>query len=340
MVAIAAAAGFVVCAMAAWGLTALVRRYALRRGILDLPNARSSHSLPTPRGGGLAVVVVALTVATMAMIVSPSQGHLLLPVSVMLAAFALLGWLDDHYDLSVAGRLAVQLLLATLAVYWLLAGNGHALTGRFILLSVAAVLWIVWMANLFNFMDGIDGIAGVETLVLGLVLSLWFASAGDTALAMFCLALAAAALGFLGWNWAPARIFMGDVGSVSLGACFALLALTGVIHYDLPFTAFLVLYGVFIADASLTLLRRLWRREKWWQAHRSHYYQRAVQSGFSHAQVSAVVLCINLLLAGIASLDVYGRISNWLALLLASLILAAVVFLIHSRDTRGNPPGE
>jgi Fuc2NAc and GlcNAc transferase len=192
------------------------------------------------------------------------------------------------------------------------------------------------MANLYNFMDGIDGIAGVETLVLGLVTGLWFGSAGDAALAIFCLGLAGAALGFLLWNWDPARIFMGDVGSVSLGACFALLALIGSIQYELPFIAFLILYGVFLADASLTLLRRLWRREKWWQAHRSHYYQRAVQSGLSHAQVSSAVLLVNLLLAGVASLHVYRHISGWLALLLASLILAAAVFLIHSRDTSGS----
>ena len=120
-------------------------------------------------------------------------------------------------------------------------------------------------------------------------------------LGVFAAAFFGGCLGFLWWNAAPARIFMGDVGSVSLGACFALLALLGVMQYELPIIAFLVLYGVFLADASLTLLQRLWRREKWWQAHRSHYYQRAVQSGFSHAQVSSAVLLINMMLASIAS---------------------------------------
>ena len=333
MVAGSALTSFIISIPASWLLTALVRRYALREGVIDLPNARSSHSLPTPRGGGLAIVVVALAIVA-AIVMLDLTADQLLPISVALAAFAILGWLDDRYDLSVALRLVIQLLLASLVVAWLLP-VADKLSGSAWLIGTASVVWVVWMANLYNFMDGIDGIAGVETLVLGLVIGLWFGSAGDTALAIFCLGLAGAALGFLLWNWAPARIFMGDVGSVSLGACFALLALVGTFQYEFPFIAFLVLYGVFVADASLTLLRRLWRGEKWWQAHRSHYYQRAVQSGLSHARVSSVVFVINLLLAVIASLHVYRYISGWLALLLACLILAAATFLIHSRDASG-----
>ena len=125
---------------------------------------------------------------------------------------------------------------------------------------------------------------------------------------------------------------MGDVGSVALGAWFAVLALIGSHVYDLPMAAFIILYAVFLVDASLTLMRRMLRREKWWQAHRSHYYQRAVQLGWSHAYVSSMVLLINLLLAGLASALVAGVLSAIHGLLLAALILGIPIILIDLRS--------
>jgi len=324
--------------LAAYLLTALVRAYALRRELLDIPNARSSHSLPTPRGGGLSLVLVLVACGAAVAIASAEQRLVVVWLVAATAAYALLGWLDDHHDLSATSRLLVQLLLATAALLslpllqllpvagipmgWLGIGGG--------------ILWVVWMANLYNFMDGIDGIAGVQTLVLAMTLAIWFAQAGGDALALLCLALAGASLGFLAWNWSPARIFMGDVGSVALGACFALLGLLAAWSYGIHPVAILVLYAVFLADATLTLLRRLLQGEKWWQAHRTHYYQRAVQSGWSHARVSLAVFLLDLVLAAAASLVVWRVIPAVAAALFAASLLLGVIILLHLRGKRTN----
>lgn len=196
------------------------------------------------------------------------------------------------------------------------------------------VLWIVWMANLYNFMDGIDGISAVETIILGAVTSYWFATAGVISFAIICIAAAGAALGFLRWNWSPAKIFMGDVGSLALGAFFAIIAVIGTVGVGLPFVAFLILYAVYLADSGITLLHRMIKGEKWWQAHRSHFYQRAVQSGFSHAQVSLAVMMLNIILAVLASLLVFDAIELYTALIMTMAILTVTMFLINSRFNR------
>ncbi len=323
--------------IAAWWLTGLTRRYALRREMLDIPNQRSSHSVPTPRGGGVAIVIVASAAHLVAAWLYPGQAGLVLLLGMTLAGYATLGWLDDHYDLSTIVRLLVQLLLALAVMSWLIV-NDFWIIGDLpaVILTGVAIVWMVWMANLYNFMDGIDGIAAVETLVLAVTAGAWFGAAGSEGIMLASLAVAGAAIGFLGWNWAPAKIFMGDVGSVSLGAFFALLALLGASVYAMPFSAFVILYGVFLVDASVTLLRRVVRGEKWWQAHRSHYYQRLVQSGWSHARVSTAVLIINVMLACLASALVAGMMSVAGALLLAALILGVPLILIdlHSRQLR------
>jgi len=324
---------FVAAMSLAWWLTGRVLRYALQRELLDIPNQRSSHSTPTPRGGGLAIVIVLVITGLVASVLLPGQALILSMLTGAVLAFAMLGWLDDHRDLSARVRFLTQLLFA-LAVVLLLSTPDHG--SRIppvpsLLLTVAMVLWVVWMVNLYNFMDGIDGIAAVESLVLSAALAAWFAAAGDAGIMWMALALAGASIGFLGWNWSPARIFMGDVGSIALGAFFALVALIGWRLYDMPLVAFLVLYGVFLTDASITLLRRMLRRERWWQAHRSHYYQRAVQSGFSHARVSLAVLAIDIVLALLATALLTGMLSTTAAVAGALVILAVPMFLIDLR---------
>lgn len=319
-----------------WLLTGLVHRYAIRRSLLDIPNQRSSHSTPTPRGGGLSIVVVVVIATLGISFVLPGQAVIVLWPGATLLAYALLGWLDDHHDLSARVRFLVQLLLAVVVVTVLtmFAHDVFSPTPSHLLLSAGMVLWIVWMANLYNFMDGIDGLAAIESLVLSVTIAAWFSLLGGVGIAWLMLATAGASIGFLGWNWSPARIFMGDVGSVALGAFFALTALIGWYLYGMQAFAFVILYGVFLVDATVTLLRRIWRREKWWQAHRSHYYQRAVQSGFSHAQVSLAVLVLDVLLALLASGLLAGMLSLSAALAAAVVILFVPMFLIDLRGTR------
>ena len=170
-------------------------------------------------------------------------------------------------------------------------------------------------------MDGIDGISAVESLILGATTSYWFAISGAASMAIICIAVAGAAVGFMRWNWSPAKIFMGDVGSLALGAFFAIIAIIGTTRLDIPFLAFLILYAVYLADSGVTLLHRIIKREKWWQAHRSHFYQRAVQSGFSHAQVSLSVMALNIIFAVLASLLIMGIINATTAIVVTMAIL-------------------
>jgi Fuc2NAc and GlcNAc transferase len=153
-------------------------------------------------------------------------------------------------------------------------------------------------------------------------------------MAIICIAVAGASVGFMRWNWSPAKIFMGDVGSLALGAFFAIIAIIGTTRLDIPFLAFLILYAVYLADSGVTLLHRIIKKEKWWQAHRSHFYQRAVQSGFSHAQVSLSVMALNIIFAVLASLLIMGIINATAAMVVTMAILMPLMFLINSRFNR------
>ena len=166
--------------------------------------------------------------------------------------------------------------------------------------GLVAVLAIVWSTNLFNFMDGIDGIAGVEATVVGTIAgTLLVRTAGGTGLGFVALAVAGAAAGFLCWNWQPARIFMGDVGSSFLGFVFATLALASERARVLPALVWVILSAAFIVDATVTLLRRI-HRGYVSEAHRTHAYQRAVQSGWSHRNVASAVGVLGIVLGAVA----------------------------------------
>ncbi len=281
-----------------WRLTGAVRQYALRR-LLDVPNARSSHQQPTPRGGGLAIVISLV----LGLVGLYGLGRLPWPLLMALMGLlpvAAIGFLDDHRPVPARWRFLVQIMAAVWSLEWI-GGMGDVLVGQqFIHLGwagqVMAVLFIVWMLNLFNFMDGIDGIAAGETIAVAVLaaLLLWirqdFVLPGE---GWAGLMLAAAATGFLLWNWPPARIFMGDVASGVLGFVLAVLAVWSATQHSLSLVAWLILAGVFLVDATLTLLVRLFRRERWYEAHRSHAYQHAARRWGGHRLVTLSVLAVN-----------------------------------------------
>lgn len=296
-----AIAGLLVTAwLAAIALTGLSRRYALRRALLDIPNERSSHSVPTPRGGGVAIAVtLAGGVAALGWLgmVSANLVEALLGGGLLVAG---IGWLDDHRHVAPRWRAAVHGLAALWAVYCLGGLDRITLGGTAWHLgwlgSLLAVIAIVWLINLYNFMDGIDGLAGVEAVTTGLgaaALAWWGGAPGMAAAAAL---VAMSCGGFLWWNWPPARIFMGDVGSGLLGYCFAVLALAGETSGAVPGAAWLILLAVFVLDATFTLVSRVLRGEQWYTAHRSHAYQRGVQLGWPHRRVTATVGGINILI--------------------------------------------
>ena len=308
----------------------------MAQDLLDIPNDRSSHTVPTPRGGGLAIVIVLLLSGVVSLFLPLAPIDILVCLLLATLAFSLLGWQDDKHDLPASVRFLIQLLIAVFASGWLLWATipGYSTSFALVVLLLLSTLWIVWMANLYNFMDGIDGISAVESLILGATTSYWFAISGAVSMAVICIAVAGASVGFMRWNWSPAKIFMGDVGSLALGAFFAIIAIIGTTRLDIPFLAFLILYAVYLTDSGVTLLHRIIKREKWWQAHRSHFYQRAVQSGFSHAQVSLSVMALNIIFALLASLLIMGIINATTATVVTMAILILLMFLINSRFNR------
>ncbi len=296
----------------------------VRKAMLDLPNERSSHSVPTPRGGGIAVMASLLLGWSAALMIEPKAPGLVSMIG--LAAFlAALSWLDDRKGLGPLPRLLAQ--AAAVAAGLAVLPPGPILQGLLPLgldRAFAFLAWL-WFLNLYNFMDGIDGITGVETASLGAGVALvaWLGGLAALGLAPLALMLAAAALGFLVWNWHPARLFLGDAGSVPLGFLLGWLLL--ILAAQGFWAAALILPAYYLADATLTLIRRLLRGEKVWQAHRSHFYQKAVQAGWSHADVSRRILSAN---AGLIALAAISLERPWAALGGACLIVSGLLFLL------------
>ena len=328
--------GPVGAALAAAMLTAIftgvVRWLALSRSILDHPNERSAHTAPTPRGGGLAVVVVVASWLTLAGFAGIAEWKFVAGVGGGSVAVAAIGWLDDLRSLSANVRLACHFLAATWTV-WCLGGMpslslGYTNAHLGIAGAVLAVVGLVWMTNLFNFMDGIDGIAGVEALSIGAFGGGLLLVSGAPVLATLSLVTAGAAFGFLLWNWSPARIFLGDVGSGFLGFVFGSLAIASENAQRLPVMIWAILAAAFIVDATITFGRRL-RRGYWRHAHRTHAYQRAVQSGRSHAIVSGGVAGLNVLLGAIAIVTFQGHVPLLLGVTLAFALVIAVYMVVE-----------
>lgn len=284
--------------------TRLVRAYAERARILDIPNYRSSHSEPTPRGGGV-VLGLAWTGGTGWLLVT--DGVAFNTALALLGGglvVALTGWWDDRRSLPRKMRFGFHLGAAVWTV-WLLGGlDVLRIPPLTLSLGVAglvlSVLGIIWMVNLYNFMDGIDGIAGVEALTTSVFLGIVFHAVGQAELAYLSWLLGAASFGFLVWNWPPALIFMGDVGSGLLGYAFASLALVAETVAGVSLVVVLVPLGVFIVDATYTFFRRLLGGETVYKAHKSHVYQRLVTRGWTHRQVDLCVLGLNVILCAVA----------------------------------------
>lgn len=284
--------------------TGLVRRYALSQQLLDQPNVRSSHSVPTPRGGGVAIVIAFLSgLLLMRESVLSNTMVALLGAGIGVAS---VGFVDDHGHIAARWRLLVHFSCAAWLIHWLgvppleLLGNHYEL-GMVGVVLIA--LYLVWIINLYNFMDGIDGIAGIEALIIGASGTTVYWVAGLAGLLdadlidNFCMPalLAAATMGFLAWNFPPAKIFMGDTGSGFIGLMLGAFSLQAAVATPVLFWCWAVLLGVFVVDATVTLSRRLLRGERVYEAHRTHAYQHAAIEFGGHRVVTLAVAAINLL---------------------------------------------
>lgn len=323
------ALAFITAGIASFALTAAVRKFAVSRSILDHPSERSSHVNPTPRGGGLAICAAVLSYVLIAAVLDQGGHETWIALGGAGLAVAMVGWLDDLTPLGATTRLAVHGAAAIWAISWL-GGFSAVVTGNAalhlgMLGPPLAVLGLVWSTNLFNFMDGIDGIAAVEGISVAGFGGLLLLSRNEVSLGTLSLVIAGACLGFLWLNWAPAKIFMGDVGSGFLGFMLATVALASEAGGHVPLLIWAILAAVFIVDATITIARRF-RHGHWRDAHRSHAYQRLTQAGWTHARVSSAVGLINMGLAGIAWWALQDRTMLIPAVLIAfSLVSVAYV---------------
>jgi Fuc2NAc and GlcNAc transferase len=307
--------------------TFALRRYALANSLIDLPNARSSHSAPTPRGGGVAIVVVFLAALLLMPLINDAPLGWVVALGGSGLLIAVVGFLDDHGHIAARWRLLAHFSAATWALFWLEGSLVLQLPGLTIdiawLVYTLAAFFLVWLLNLYNFMDGIDGIASIEaiTTCLGGALIYWLLGHNEQILVL--LVLAAAVAGFLIWNFPPARIFMGDAGSGFLGLIMGALTVTAAMVKPQLLWSWLILLGVFVLDATWTLFRRLSRGDKVYEAHRSHAYQFASREFGSHLPVTLAVLVINLLwLLPWACAVALGYIDGLLGLLIAYVPLS------------------
>lgn len=339
----------------AWAFVGLWIRVSLRRNIVDVPTHRSSHTRATPRGGGVGIVVA--VVAGVGVAVAGGRAPDV-PGALVAGALALfiaaVSFVDDLRRLPSVLRLVCHVGAAVGAVYWL--GSFPALSVPFLeevvlpawLLRVVGVVWIVGLTNVYNFMDGIDGIAGGQGVVTGLAWGWLGAVTGQPLVTWTGVTVAAACGGFLVHNWAPAKVFMGDVGAAFLGFVFAILpliALRGHAGFGWPVTlaggvpvfAALAVWP-FVADGAFTFLRRIKHKENLLEAHRSHLYQRLTIAGWRHAPVTTIYVAWAAAMAPGAAVYLLGdRPDRLTVLVLAGLTLVAMYFFVKRFELR-NPP--
>ena len=298
-------------------LTYFIKNYAIKKSLVAEVNERSSHSVPTPHGGGIAIAVTWFTGLSYLFFVDKIESSLYYAL-LFGALLCVVSYLDDLYELSAKLRLLTQAAVA-LGGMWALGGL-HALdVGVFsienqIFTNLFAFFMIIWFINLYNFLDGINGYAGSEALFLSIAGFMLF-SGGHF------IVLAVAVIGFLYWNLGNAKIFMGDVGSTLLGYNVAIFTIYYANQDAANLWVWIILFGLFWFDATLTLLRRYKNAEKLSQAHKKHAYQRLTQAGWSHTKVVLYATGVNVLLFCL----VYFLPSIWMAFLLSLILLYGIM---------------
>jgi len=312
-----------------FSLTYFVRKWAISKSILDVPNERSSHSIPTPRGGGIAIAIAWFIGLLYFHFTNKIDKQLFLALLSGMP-LAIIGILDDILNLKPGLRFLVQFLSAGLALFFLsglqvLDFGLFSIESQWLLMPIGLIA-IMWAVNLFNFLDGIDGYISTEVIFICIAYFVIFQE-------NITLILALAVLGFLAWNWPKAKIFMGDVGSTLLGFNIAILAIYYQNETEISIIVSLILTSVFWFDATITLLRRIKNKEKLKEAHRKHAYQRIVQAGFSHQKTVLWALVLNMVGFGLAWMAIRFENWNWMFLVINLVILFFVIRYVDKRKS-------
>ncbi|HYM04502.1 MAG TPA: glycosyltransferase family 4 protein [Stellaceae bacterium] len=308
-----------------WKLSGRVRAWLIRRAIFDQPGERSAHTTPTPRGGGV-IVMPCLIAAWLALALFGAAPPGTAAIAAVAGALALLSWLDDLRSLPVGLRLLGHAVAVIVGLSFV--PNAEVFQGWLspLLDRIATTLIWVWFINLFNFMDGIDGITAIETASLGFGIALVAGRLDDDGIAALAFCAAAAGLAFLRWNWHPAKLFLGDSGSVPLGYLFGWLLFFLAARGFWASALILPLY--YLADATLTLVVRVLRGEHFWRPHRQHFYQRALGQDGDHAAVARFVLAGDVMLVALAVIATARPIS---ALIGAAIVVMSMLAAMQWR---------
>jgi Fuc2NAc and GlcNAc transferase len=315
------------------GCTHLTRRFASTIGLVDKPNKRSSHITPTPSGGGVGFALG----GSLAMFLVPHTDSELWLVIALAGLIAAVGLRDDIRHVRRRVRFIVQ--VGGIATLLILLGFVEKSDPH---VSVVLLLAGVWWINLFNFMDGIDGIAATQALFMLLsaaTLALWrHPDVTSSAEWSWMLVIVAAVVGFLAFNWPPASIFMGDVGSTWLPFVIFALGLASWRDMWLPSHTWLILGGIFVADSTATLLRRAVRGDRWWEPHRSHAYQQLVKRWTVHRRVTLLAVAVNIMwVAPFAVASVVWPDSGWYIAVFAYVPLVIGAFMLGAGASEGTP---
>lgn len=331
LIPIALLAAAAISAIITWAIRPMLLRHALAR-----PNARSSHKIPTPQGAGIAVIAATL-LAVAAIVAFAAADHLRIPLSVFGATIfiAIVGFADDVKSIAVLPRLVLQVAAVGIIIFTAF-GDRH--------IVAACPLWLertllivagLWFVNLVNFMDGLDWMTAAEVVPItaALVALGWLGDFSPSA-TLIAAALCGAMLGFAPFNRPVAKVFLGDVGSLPIGLLLGWCLLQ--LAYDQQFVAALLLPMYYLADATVTLLRRMARREPFWAAHRSHFYQRATDNGFTVWRVISNVFALNVALAVLAIASVASPSMTAVDILLLAIGLAATAFVMYRFSRRAS----
>jgi UDP-N-acetylmuramyl pentapeptide phosphotransferase/UDP-N-acetylglucosamine-1-phosphate transferase len=320
----------IICFILSCAGTFGLRKLFLRYQIVDLPGERRSHNVPTPRGGGMAIVGSFLLIFLVVGLVGSFDHKTFWGLLISSVAISLLGFLDDLYTLSRTIRLLAWVGITTVAILFGIHFQSITFpvigTIKFGILSpLVTFLWLIGVTNFFNFMDGINGLAGFEAILVSGFLAGIAYWVGNGFVFVVSVIIFAAALGFLPHNFPKARIFMGDGGSNFLGFIFAALAIIGSRDpaFPIPFIVPVILLLMFLLDAASTLIKRLPKGKDWLEPHRDHLYQRLIKLGYTHAQVTLTYTTINLFLGIMAGY--YLKSGGFLAL--GYLVLSVIPFL-------------
>jgi Fuc2NAc and GlcNAc transferase len=281
-------------------VTAIYINYSIKNEIIDIPNDRSSHTHPTPRGGGISISLSIIIGAIITYYLGFLSIFEFAAIFGSILIIAIVGWFDDHNDISFYWRIIFYSVASIWCMFWV--GSLDSIKIGSIILpmslpvgSVVTFLGLVWFTNLYNFMDGTDGLAAIQAICAALFSGILLLYTKHDGLALISFIILSSCVGFLYWNFPPAKIFMGDIGSCVLGFTFGLLAVMSDLSGAIPVSVWCILLSVFICDSTFTLLKRILDGDKWYSAHRSHAYQRLAQMGMSHKKLALMIFLTNIL---------------------------------------------